>query len=236
MSKKSRILLIDEYDTPIQAAWLNDYYKEMIDCMRVFLGEGLKGNDYLFKSVLTGIMRVSKERIFSGLNNIWVYTTTSNHYSDKFGFTEPEIALLIADLELTEKQKVLKDWYNGYQSGTITIYNPWSVINYLSSQDPFPRPYWVNTSNNALIKQLIFDANLNVNEDIKTLIKGEIIRKRLEENIVFQNIAKQDISLFSFLYFAGYLKHEQLLIIDDEIYADLKIPNREVRIFYKNVV
>ena len=230
------VILIDEYDTPIQAAWLNDYYIEMIDFMRVFLGEGLKGNEHLFKSVLTGIMRVSKESIFSGLNNIWVYTTTSNQYADKFGFTEPEVALLIEALDLADKQTVLKDWYNGYQAGNITIYNPWSVINYLSSQDAFPRPYWVNTSDNSLLRQLIFDADLNVNEEIEDLLKGRSIQKRLDENIVFRDISKDDTSLFSFLYFSGYLKHEKLLLIEDELHGDLKIPNKEVRIFYKNVV
>ena len=113
------VILIDEYDTPIQAAWLNDYFEEMINFMRVFLGEGLKDNHYLFKSVITGIMRVSKESIFSGLNSIWVYTTTSNQYSDKFGFTEAEIDEVIIDFDLAEKQEVLKDWYNGYQSMAI---------------------------------------------------------------------------------------------------------------------
>lgn len=230
------IILLDEYDTPIQAAWLNGYYDEMIDFMRVFLGEGLKGNPHLYKSVITGIMRVSKESIFSGLNNVFVYTITSEHYSDKFGFTAEEINDLIEVFSIQEKQDELKSWYNGYKFGSVTIYNPWSIVNYVSSRDPFPRPYWINTSDNGLIRQLIFESNLNVNIEIEDLIKGKSIQKRIDENIVFRDLSKDDISLFSFLYFAGYLKHERLFLLDDELHGDLTIPNTEVRIFYKNVV
>jgi len=230
------IILLDEYDTPIQAAWLNDYYAEMIDFMRVLLGEGLKGNLHLYKSVLTGIMRVSKEGIFSGLNNVGIYSLLSKNYADKFGFTEAEIEQLVVDFELTEKQEILRDWYNGYMIGGYIIYNPWSIVNFINDRESLPRPYWMNTSDNALIRELIFNSNLNVNEDIENLIRGKIIQKRLEENIVFRDLPKDDVSLFSFLFFSGYLKQERLLLIDDDLYGDLKVPNREVRIFYKNIV
>ena len=181
-------------------------------------------------------MRVSKESLFSGLNNIFVYTTTSEHYADKFGFTESEIEQLIEDFKIHEKQKELKTWYNGYKTGKTILYNPWSIVNYISSIDPFPRPYWINTSDNSLIRELIFESNLQVYEEIEDLIRGKSIQKRIEENIVFRDLTNTDINLFSFLYFAGYLKHERLFLRDDELYGDFTIPNTEVRIFYKNVV
>ena len=230
------IILLDEYDTPIQAAWLNGYFNEMIDFMRVFLGEGLKGNPSLYKCVITGIMRVSKESLFSGLNNIGVYSLVSKNYADKFGFTEIEIEQLIKYYQLADKQEELKTWYNGYKVGKNTIYNPWSIVNYINDKEDFPRPYWINTSDNSLIRELIFESNLQVHEEIEDLIRGKSIQKRIEENIVFRDLTNTDINLFSFLYFAGYLKHERLFLRDDELYGDLTIPNTEVRIFYKNVV
>ena len=230
------IILIDEYDTPIQAAWLNDYFEKMIDFMRVFLGEGLKGNPSLYKCVITGIMRVSKESLFSGLNNIGVYSLVSKNYADKFGFTEIEIEQLIKYYQLADKQEELKTWYNGYKVGKNTIYNPWSIVNYINDKEDFPRPYWINTSDNSLIRELIFESNLQVYEEIEDLIRGKSIQKRIEENIVFRDLTNTEVNLFSFLYFAGYLKHERLFLRDDELYGDLTIPNTEVRIFYKNVV
>lgn len=230
------VILIDEYDTPIQAAWLNDYYDEMIDFMRVFLGEGLKGNPYLYKSVLTGIMRVSKESLFSGLNNIGVYSLVSKNYADKFGFTEAEIKQLIDYYQLAEKQTILRNWYNGYKVGAYTIYNPWSIVNYINDKEDFPRPYWINTSDNSLIRELIFESNLEIHQEIADLIQGKIIQKRIDENIVFRDLTSNDVSLFSFLYFAGYLKHERLYLVRNKLHGDLRIPNEEVRIFYEDIV
>jgi len=230
------VILIDEYDTPIQAAWLKEYYEEMIDFMRVFLGEGLKGNVNLYKSVITGIMRVSKESIFSGLNNIGVYSLVSKNYADKFGFTEAEVELLIKDFALEEQEAILRNWYNGYKVGIYTIYNPWSIVNYINDKEDFPRPYWINTSDNGLIRQLIFDSNLNVHEEIEDLIQGKGISKRLDENIVFRDLESDEVSLFSFLYFAGYLKHEKLYLVNNKLHGDLRIPNEEVKIFYEDVI
>ena len=230
------VILIDEYDTPIQAAWLNDYYEEMIDFMRAFLGEGLKGNVNLYKSVITGIMRVSKESIFSGLNNIGVYSLVSKNYADKFGFTEAEVEQLVKDFALEEQQAILRNWYNGYKVGIYTIYNPWSIVNYINDREDFPRPYWINTSDNGLIRQLIFESNLNVHEEIEDLIRGKSIQKRIDENIVFRDLESDEVSLFSFLYFAGYLKHEKLYLVNNKLHGDLQIPNEELKIFYEDVI
>ncbi len=230
------VILIDEYDTPIQAAWLNDYYEEMIDFMRAFLGEGLKGNVNLYKSVITGIMRVSKESIFSGLNNVGVYSLVSKNYADKFGFTEAEVEQLVKDFALEEQQAILRNWYNGYKVGIYTIYNPWSIVNYINDREDFPRPYWINTSDNGLIRQLIFESNLNVHEEIEDLIRGKSIQKRIDENIVFRDLESDEVSLFSFLYFAGYLKHEKLYLVNNKLHGDLQIPNEEVKIFYEDVI
>lgn len=208
----------------------------MIDFMRVFFGEGLKGNPYLYKSVITGIMRVSKESLFSGLNNIGVYSLVSRNYADKFGFTEAEIMELIAYYQLEEEQDILRNWYNGYKVGGYTIYNPWSIVNYINDKEDFPRPYWINTSDNSLIRELVFESNLEVHQEIEDLIRGKSIEKRIDENIVFRDLTSNDVNLFSFLYFAGYLKHERLFLLDDELHGDLTIPNTEVRIFYKNMV
>ncbi|MFQ5633347.1 MAG: AAA family ATPase, partial [bacterium] len=146
------ILLIDEYDTPIQAGYVNGYYDKIVGFMRNFLSGGLKDNVHLEKGVLTGIMRVAKESIFSGLNNLGVFTILSSSFADKFGLTEAEIKLMLGDFGIQEKAQEIDGWYNGYIFGNVVIYNPWSIINYLNNIADGFKPYWLNTSDNAIVE------------------------------------------------------------------------------------
>ena len=171
--KKAPIILIDEYDTPIQEAYLRGYYQEMMDLMRSILGQALKDNSYLGRAVITGITRVSQESLFSGLNNLEVYSLLREEYGQYFGFTEEEVIKLIKDT----KQKVLlgaiKEWYNGYQVGKYVLYNPWSIINCLKNNGKL-QPYWLNTSSNTLIIQLLSKAKPIIKQQFEALLQGKI--------------------------------------------------------------
>lgn len=232
------VILIDEYDTPIQAAYVNKYYDQMISFMRNFLSAGLKDNVSLAKGVLTGILRIAKESIFSGLNNLAVYTLIRPEFADKFGITETEIETVLKKYNLPEKYPEAKKWYNGYTYGNSIIYNPWSIVNWLASQDKEPRAYWVNTSDNALIEQLLTNRGQELKAELDYLIKGETILAEIEENIVFADIDKRENLLWSFLLFSGYLKYVKLPnpATGDPYELELTIPNKEVATIYTRLV
>ncbi|MEK7727527.1 MAG: AAA family ATPase, partial [candidate division KSB1 bacterium] len=186
------ILLIDEYDTPIQAGYVNGYYAEVIGFMRNFLSAGLKDNSYLEKGVLTGIMRVAKESIFSGLNNLEVFTLLNHDFSDKFGLTEEEVTHLLEAFSLQERRHDVSAWYNGYQFGSTIIYNPWSIINYTNKPREGFKPYWANTSDNAIIEQLLTHGGSELKAELENLIRGESIEKPIQENIIFRDLDKHE--------------------------------------------
>ena len=233
--KQKPILLIDEYDTPIHAAYTEGYYKKMIDFMRAMLGDALKDNSNLHKGVLTGTLRISKESIFTGLNNPSVYTLLSHRFNDKFGFTQNEVSQMLVDYDLESETESVKAWYNGYIIGKIDIYNPWSIINFIHNKDEGFKPHWVNSSSNDLIKDIIKDSPASVHAEMLELLDNKILVKSLDENISFPELKSTDNSIYSFLVFSGYLKARFLEHTDDNDFYQLMIPNLEVKRLFKNI-
>ena len=229
------ILLLDEYDAPIQHAWEDGYYEDMIRFMRQFYSEVLKGNDALEFAVLTGVLRVAKESIFSGLNNLKVCSVLSEKYSDIFGFTGQEVARMAADLQLEDKLPEIREWYDGYSFGGSEIYNPWSVIMYFDAKCK-PAPYWVNTSGNGIIKYMLDRLDGRGREDLQSLMDGNTISKQVQEGIIYEEIGSNADDLYTMLLTTGYLKctssQDSLL----GTYMDLQIPNLEIlRLFTREI-
>ncbi len=222
------IVLIDEYDAPIQHAWEDGYYEDMIRFMRQFYSEVLKGNEALEFAVLTGVLRVAKESIFSGLNNLKVCSVLSGEYSDIFGFTGEEVAKMAVDLQQEDKLPEIKAWYDGYTFGGTEIYNPWSVIMYFDAGCK-PAPYWVNTSGNGIVKQMFKFSGQEGADDLQSLMDGGSVFKQLREGVVYANIGDRIDDLYSILLMTGYLKCVGLM---EKLYgeeAELRIPNKEIR-------
>ena len=227
-------LLLDEYDTPAHAAYVGGYYDVLINFLRNWLSGGLKDNAFLEQGVLTGILRIAKETIFSGLNNIVTYTILSDEYQDKFGFTEAEVQALLETYELTEKFDKIKQWYNGYRIGSYSgIYNPWSVLNCLAKKGALS-PYWVNTSENALMKQLITQGSYDLKADLEILLKGQTLEKTIEEGVVFTQLHTNPETIWSLLLFSGYLTMQHTASYPATL--ALKIPNLEVEELYKTTI
>ena len=230
------LILIDEYDVPIQAAYLNNYCTDAIEFMRNLLSGAFKDNNFLQKGMITGILRVARESIFSGLNNLKVDTILGYNFNDKFGFTESEIEKLAMQYNIKEELANIKAWYNGYFFGDTTIYNPWSILNYISSPKNGLKPYWVNSSSNDLVKVILSKSTADVKSDLEELISGNSITKTIDENIVMGDIEKSSNNLWSFLLFTGYLKAKEAYRKEEDIFYNLSIPNREVRSLYKNII
>jgi len=226
------ILLIDEYDTPVIAAYDNGYYKKFIDFYKTFLSAGLKDNKYLAKSVLTGITRVAKESIFSGLNNLDVATILSDFYNDKFGLTQEEVLEAVDYYGLEYEEEEIIDWYNGYNFGGKEIYNPFSIINLVHNQGKIEE-YWVNSSSNKLIKSLIRTSSAQFKDGVLKLIEGREISSAIEKNLVFNEIDGREENIWTLLLFSGYLKYTEHI---KERKYKLKVPNQEVMFFYRYTV
>ncbi len=236
--RKRPVILIDEYDAPVHAGFVHGYYDEIINFMRNFLCGGLKDTDqYLEKSVLTGIMRIAKESIFSGLNNLGVFTLLSEEFSDKFGFTEEETEALLEEFQLTGMYDQVRQWYNGYRFGSRIIYNPWSIINFLASDAHELKPYWLNTSNNEIVETLLSKGGKELRKELELLIRGESIRKTVNENIILKYVAGREELLWSFLLMGGYLKQtEKTRDHSGSVYCTLSVPNLEVRMIYRQII
>ncbi len=233
------VILIDEYDAPIHAGFTYNYYEEIINFMRNFLCGGLKDTDrYLEKGVITGIMRIAKESIFSGLNNLGVYTLVAEEFDDKFGFTEKEVEDLLKDFRLLDRYEEVQKWYNGYRFGNRIVYNPWSVINFLGSKGKELEPYWLNTSDNQIVESLLSRGGKELKEELELLIRGETIEKAIEQNIVLKYISSNENFLWSFLLMGGYLKQiaRRRDDISEKTYYTLSIPNKEVRATYTGII
>lgn len=228
-------LLIDEYDTPIQFAYVKGYYSEMIEFMRGTLGAALKNNPSLNKAVITGILRVAKESLFSGINNLEVYSLLRSEYSEHFGFTEYEVDKILTKSNLTDKAEEIRDWYNGYQIGQTVIYNPWSIANCVK-QNGNTSPYWINTSDNQLIKDLLKKSPLKFKQDFEALISGSAIEKLIDEQMTFQYLNNNSEATWSLLLMAGYLKPAASRETDQGVFVKLAIPNREVRNLYRQII
>ena len=235
--QKEVIVLIDEYDAPIQASYFNNYYQEAIKMMRGLLGACLKTNPYLERALLTGITCVSKESLFSGLNNLAVYSLLDDEYSEHFGFTEAEVSMLAKEMNYQDKLVDMRAWYNGYEVGDTTLYNPWSIINCLSRKGRI-KNYWLNTSANELIKKLLINSSGDFKEDFEQLLRGKSIRQSIREDMVFGDLKEDESLIWSLFFVAGYLKivassEEQE---DESVNCELKIPNQEIRIFYSSLI
>ncbi len=239
------IILVDEYDAPIINAFNNTnppikspdkenktYYEKVIGFMQTFLGKAYKGNPYLKKGLLTGVMRVGKESIFSEWNNFDVFGICSNYFSDSFGFTKDETEKILTYFNLSNKKEEVRRWYNGYKFGnTENIYNPWSIVNYITKYEDGFKPYWVNSGDYSLIQRRIIE--LGVQENVESLMKGETIEKELHENFVFQDFETDNELLWTLLTDNGYLTQVEEGDFDNH---KLRIPNNEIKIVFKNII
>jgi hypothetical protein len=230
------VILIDEYDTPIHASYINGYYSEFIEFIRNLLSGAFKDNSYLFKGAITGILRVSRESIFSGLNNLATYSIVDYEYSDKFGFTISETQKILEDFGLKQRYSDVSNLYNGYKIGEDTIFNPWSIINFVADKNNRLLPYWANTSSNDLVKHLISISSLKFKKSLEIWLKGGSIRSEIDSNIVFSEIERSDKSIYSLLFFSGYLKCLDKELKDEAYYCNLAIPNREVQYIFRNII
>ncbi len=234
--KQKPIILIDEYDAPIHAGFMHKYYDNVVNFMKIFLSAGLKNNSNLECGLLTGILRVSKESIFSGLNNLKICSLASDFYADKFGLTEQEVTQIFVDYNIDHKNNNIQHWYNGYTSGSTTIYNPWSIISCVDNKGQL-KPYWVNVSDNIIIRDLITHADESFKEDIEDLITNKPVTKELNENIIFTDVFERTTTAtWNFLLFSGYLTFTNQRLIKRTTYADLQIPNEEVLWFFENTI
>ncbi len=223
------VILIDEYDTPVQSGYLYDFFDKIVLFFRNFFSACLKDNVALFKGVLTGILRVSKENMFSGLNHIQVYSIIDRKFGTAYGFTESEVAAIVPADRLQE----VRDWFNGYIFGGEVIYNPWSILHYV--HEGLLKPYWVNTGSSDLIETLAAKKGLGLTDRSESLLRGESIDVPIDSNIVLRDIDKNDDALWNFLLFAGYLKPVELRMEMGEYSASLAIPNQEIKIVYRQM-
>ena len=232
--EKPVILLIDEYDTPAHAAYTGGYYDPLIEFLCNLLSDCLKDNPSLERAVLTGILCIAKGNIFSGLNNIRTFTLLNEGFSDKFGLLESEVSELLTSYGLVDKLPLFRQWYDGYRIGSCTgIYNPWSVLNCLAEKGELA-PYWVNTSNNALIKQLIAQGGRDLKADFEILLQGGTIAQKIEEGTVFPQLAQGTRAIWMLLLYSGYLTIDEKPTYDTP--CPLRIPNREIYELYRSMV
>ncbi len=209
---KKVIILIDEYDVPLENSFFRGFYDEMIDFIRSLFESALKTNDYLEFAVLTGCLRISKESIFTGLNNLEIISILNKYYDEYFGFTPEEVSKILKDYNLKDKEDTVKKWYNGYIFGNAEVYNPWSVIKFVKDlyidNYVFPISYWANTSSNSIVKSLIEKADDDTKSEIEELIAGKTIEKPIHEDITYGDIDSSMDNLWNFMFFTGYLKKE----------------------------
>ena len=234
---KKVIILLDEYDTPMQEAYVNGYWEELVSFTRSMFNSTFKTNPYLNRAIMTGITRVSRESIFSDLNNLKVITTTSDEYADCFGFTEEEVFAALDEFGMSDKKQEVKRWYDGFVFGSQSdIYNPWSIINYLDTGKV--RTYWANSSSNSLVGKLIREGNKEVKQRLEGLMHGEAFRVEMDEQIVYGELAVKRNSVWSLLLASGYLKALQVEYIETEgrWYYTLTLTNREVRMMFENMI
>ena len=236
---KKPIILLDEYDTPMQEAYVNGYWDEMVAFTRSLFNSTFKTNPYMGRGIMTGITRVSKESVFSDLNNLKVVTTTSSEYATSFGFTEEEVFAALDDCGLGEEKEKVKEWYDGFVFGKHwDIYNPWSILNFLDTGEY--TAYWANTSSNSLVGKLIREGDRRIKLTFEKLLKGEIIKCPIDEQIVYNQLDDNEAAIWSLLVASGYLKvisYENLLLVgDEEPLYELNFTNYEVRrMFYRMV-
>ena len=238
---KNVIILLDEYDVPLENAYYEGFYKEMVGFIRSLFESALKTNDALQFGVVTGCLRISKESIFTGLNHLKINSIMDETFSEGFGFTEKETEQMLIDYGLEKKIPEVKEWYDGYLFGDKEIYNPWSVISYVDSivndKRKFPRPFWANTSSNQIIKDMIWHADEEMKRELDILINGGTIEKQIHEDITYDDIHESEDNLWNFLFFTGYMKKVSERSEDNgDIYLTMKIPNTEIASIYRGQI
>lgn len=234
---KKVIILLDEYDTPMQESFVNGYWEQLSAFIRNLFNATFKGNTYLERAILTGITRISKESIFSDLNNLKVVTTTSEEYADCFGFTETEVQNILKEYGLSDKMQEVKSWYDGFTFGSHTdIYNPWSILNYLSTGKL--GAYWANTSSNGLAGKVIREGSKDIKQNFEALIRGEEIEVVLDEQIVYDQLFVKESAIWSLLLATGYLKVKGTRFVEQtgRSYYKLALTNKEVRIMFGDMI
>lgn len=237
---RKTVILIDEYDVPLENAYFRGFYGDMADFIRSFFEAALKTSQYLQFAVITGCLRISKESIFTGLNHLNIISVLDKRYSEHFGFTEPEVRRAMAYYDVESRFPTMKEWYGGYMFGNTQVYNPWSVIKFLydlyADSNAFPRPYWSNTSSNDIIRDLIARADRETKGQIEALLRGEALDIQVHEEITYEDMLSRGESLWNFLYFTGYLTKESEYFKESSIYLWVRIPNTEVKTIYQNTI
>lgn len=233
---KECVIIIDEYDMPIQRDHLCDFYNEIVDFMRNFFSGGLKDNPHLAFGFLTGILRVAKESIFSGMNNLKTNSILDNNYSSYFGITNEEVRDMLAYYDYEDKYQEICEWYDGYRFGNSEIFNPWSVINYISDQC-FPKAFWQSTGSNDIIGEIIGTATPEINENLYKLFCGNTVTTYVDTSVIYPEVQSNPNSIYSFLLVAGYLKVAEIYPQNDGNYmCDVAIPNKEILYVYEKEV
>lgn len=239
---KKVIILIDEYDVPLENAYMHGFYQEMTDVIRSLFESSLKTNSSLEFAVITGCLRISKESIFAGMNNMKTISILDERYDEYFGFTDAEVRKICEDYQLPHKYEVMKEWYDGYLFGKMNVYNPWSVIQFMDdlqeNADWFPRAYWANTSSNSIVRSLIERSDESAREEIGRLIGGGMIEKIVHEDITYGEIYETMDNLWNFMFFTGYFRKvsERFDVEEKQHYLTLKIPNAEVESIFRNKI
>lgn len=233
---KAPIIIIDEYDTPIQEGYSRDFYDEIIGFMRNFFSGAFKDNKNLSYGFMTGILRIAQESIFSGLNNLNVNSIMDEDYDNYFGFTQDEVTKMLRYYGVSEKREEIREWYDGYLFGSAEIYNPWSVINYIS-KGCIPQAYWVNTGKNEIIGDVLEYASEDITERLCNLLQGERVISRIDQNVVYRTLSEEPANIYSLLLVAGYLKIERKEIqVDGAYLCEVSIPNKEIASVYKSEI
>ncbi|KLU70694.1 MAG: hypothetical protein RHS_3493 [Robinsoniella sp. RHS] len=236
------IILIDEYDVPLENAYFRGFYDEMVSFVRSLFESALKTNKYLEFAVMTGCLRISKESIFTGLNNLEIISILSVHYSEHFGFTEIEMDDMLKYYGLEEKKETIKDWYDGYLFGNTEVYNPWSIVRYVKDSyygsHGFPISYWGTTSSNSIVRTMVEKANdLQTKSDLEMLMQGDEIEKPVHEDVTYDEIYNSTNNLWNFMFFTGYLKKVSERFDDNgDHFITLKIPNKEVAYIFRHKI
>lgn len=234
------IILIDEYDVPLENAYFTGFYDEMVGFIRSLFESALKTNPYLEFAVITGCLRISRESIFTGLNNLRIYSILSENYDEYFGFTEGEVLTMLKSYDREGNIDTVKEWYDGYCFGDVEVYNPWSVINYMqdiiTNPDSIPTPYWANTSSNSIVREMVENSSEEVREELEELINGGTIEKPVHEDITYDSIHDTEDNLWNFLFFTGYLKKISSRLEEPNQIVTMAIPNTEVIYIYENTI
>lgn len=237
---KNSVILVDEYDVPLENAYFHDFYNEMVEFVCSLFESALKTNDHLQFAVITGCLRISKESIFTGLNHLNIISVLDKKYSEHFGFTELEVLQMMEYYDVKSRFATMKEWYDGYLFGDTEVYNPWSVIKFLydliSDVDAFPRPYWINTSSNDIIKYLIAKADRETKAQIELFLNGETLDIPVHEEVTYEDMYGSGENLWNFLFFTGYLTKESEYFNESTVFLRARIPDTEVKTIYQSTI